>query len=393
MDLLANWPRWSRRILAVVLILAALVLLVRLILDPLATALARRELQQMKGMRGEFERLHVTVFPPGYAVTRLKLIEVPGGRWEAPLFYADRTEMQVDWRRLFHAELVARARIIEPKIVVFGGESKGGKPVHAPDVAGELRGLTRLKIDRVEVHDGQILFRDVALPHHPELWVHDLDAAAENLATRQSLTGARPATVAAEGAVGHSGELRVFVSADPFARPLEFAGRFELTGLRAAELYEFIAPTTKLQAGKGTVSLYAEFQAKNGRLDGGVKPVLKNIEVQPTTNGLWKRFEAWLANRGIDVASDRVPERNAVATVVPIEGRITDPDVQLWPAVFGVIRNAFVQGIAGGFGHLPPPEAGEKQGLLEQAKEAASKKSEAPKAQPTVPKDGGGSKK
>ena len=53
--------------------------------------------------------------------------------------------------------------------------------------------------------------------------------------------------------------------------------------------------------------------------------------------------------------SDRVPNRNAVATVIPIKGTLTGPDVQLWPSIFGVLRNAFVEGLTSGYAHLPPP--------------------------------------
>ena len=64
---------------------------------------------------------------------------------------------------------------------------------------------------------------------------------------------------------------------------------------------------------------------------------------------------------------------NAVATVVPLEGPITDLDIQLWPAIFCVIRNAFVAGITSGFTHLPPAKAEQKQGVLSQATNALKK--------------------
>jgi hypothetical protein len=52
--------------------------------------------------------------------------------------------------------------------------------------------------------------------------------------------------------------------------------------------------------------------------------------------------------------SDRVHGRNAVATVIPIKGTLTGPDVELWPAIFGVLRNAFVEGLTSGYAYLPP---------------------------------------
>jgi len=47
-----------------------------------------------------------------------------------------------------------------------------------------------------------------------------------------------------------------------------------------------------------------------------------------------------------------------------------------------VVRNAFVEGITGGFSYLPPPAAEKKQGVLKQAKDALDKDAGPPKAQP-----------
>jgi hypothetical protein len=67
---------------------------------------------------------------------------------------------------------------------------------------------------------------------------------------------------------------------------------------------------------------------------------------------------------------------------VPLKGKLTDPDVQLWPTVLGVIRNAFVQGLASGFENLPPPTADKKEGKVQQTKNALEKDQGPPKAQP-----------
>jgi hypothetical protein len=242
--------------------------------------------------------------------------------------------------------------------------------------------MAGMEVDRIEVLRGEVLFRDLSEANHPELWLHRLDVAVENVATRPALARGRPTVVTAHGVLGKTGDVTLFVSADPFTRPLSFSGRFTLDGLRVAELYDLLEPKTKLQTPEGTVDVFAEFISRKGEITGGVKPVLKNVEVRPTESGVWNRLEAWLADKSVELASDRVPGRNAVATVVPIKGRLMSPDVQLWPAILGVIRNAFVQGLASGFAHVPPDTAEKKEGVVEQAKHALEKDHGPPKAQP-----------
>jgi hypothetical protein len=380
--------RAARWVLIAGAVVAALAVIVRLVLDPIATHVTRQGLARMEGMRGNFERVHVTLFSPGYSITRLKLVPEHGGDGRTPVFYAEAAHVGLDWHQLLHGRLAAHARIVEPKVSIIAGARPAPpsrKAPRPPDLSVTLQKITPLKIDRVEILRGEILFRDVGQPGQPELWVHRLELAAENLATRRRLSGARPTTVSASGVVGRSGAMRLFVSADAFASPLAFSGRFDVTGLRVTELFDFIEPKTKLQAPEGTLDLFAEFRVRGGRIEGGVKPILKGVEVRPADDSFGTRVKGWLADVGLDLASDRVPGRQAVATVVPIEGRLTKPDIQLWPAILGVVRNAFVAGVAGGFENLPPEEAPEKQGKVTQARQALQKSKGPPKAQPSAP--------
>ena len=66
------------------------------------------------------------------------------------------------------------------------------------------------------------------------------------------------------------------------------------------------------------------------------------------------------------IFSDRVPACNAVATVIPIKGNLTDPNIQLWPTIFGVVRNAFLEGLTSGYAHLPPDAAPGMEGAVKQ---------------------------
>lgn len=376
-------PRWLRRLLVAAAIVAGVVVIIRLLLDPVATHFTRKALRDADGIRGDFHSVHVTVFPPGYQIRRIKIVEHPGDDWKNPLFYAERVTASVEMSELVHARLAARARLDEPKLVISKrAEKKEEKAAGIPDVRDALLKTLPARINRVEVRDGEILYRDLTAPRHPKIWIHDLELAVENLSTRPELAGGRPVTVSGSAKLGRSGDITLFVSANPFARKLEFAGKSSVEGWKAAELFDLIEPATDLQTPEGTINVFAEFKSAGGMITGGVKPVLKNIKVRPTEDNFGNKLKAWLADKGLKLFSDRVPDRNAVATVVPIKGRLDDPDIQLWPAVVGVIRNSFVEGISSGFTHLPPPTADKPEGKIEQLREGLKKKEGPPEAQP-----------
>jgi Domain of Unknown Function (DUF748) len=378
----AGLPRWLRRLLIASGIVVGVLVLIRVLLDPVASHFTRKALGEGDAIRGDFQGVHVTVFPPGYTISRLKLVEHPADDWKHPVFYAERTSVSLDWRALFHAQLAARARLDQPKVVY---SKRDNKDTPLPDVSEVLARVTPVRVDRIEVRDGEVVYRDLTAPRHPQVWVHDIELAIENLSTRSKLAEGRPATASASAKLGRSGDVTLFVSANPLAKKLEFAGELGVKGWKVAELFDLIQPATKLQTPEGTLDLFAEFKAAGGAISGGVKPVLKNVKIRPTEDDFGNKLKAWIADKGLKLFSDRVPDRNAVATVVPIKGRLDNPDVQLWPTVLGVIRNAFVEGISSGFTHLPPPTADKPQGKFEQVKKALKKDEGPPEAQP-VPK-------
>jgi uncharacterized protein YhdP len=389
----ATEPRRLRRSATALIILVAVLVIIRVLVDPIATHYTRKELNEAGGVRGDFQRVHITLFPPGYEIRRIKIIEHPDGSWKQPLFYAERVQVTVDWRQLLHARLAASARVDEPKIIVSKRKPAAPKAKSAlPDVRATFRKLLPARLDRLEIRDGEVLYRDLTAERTPEIWVHELELTVENVATRRALEHGRPAMLNLRGKLGRSGVMTAFVSADPLAKQLDFAGTAEVKGWRVAELYDFVEPATKLQAPEGTLDVFAEFKAHDGLITGGVKPVLKNVQVRSTEANLGNELKAGLTDTALHIFSDRVPDRNAVATVVPIKGRLDSPDIQLWPTVLGVIRNAFVEGISSGFAHLPPATAEKKEGALTQAKHALNKEEGPPKAQPEKPKPKGGGK-
>jgi hypothetical protein len=307
------------------------------------------------------------------------------------MLHIEKTFAELSWRQILHGRLLARLRLESPKLVIVPSAPApapaGTKAAtRAPDLSTALEKIVGMKVDRVEVFDGELLFREAGGGAHPEeLWIHRLELAAQNLATRPNLAGGRPATVAGHAVVGHTGELTLFVSADPFASPLSFAGQVSLKGLAASELYRFVEAKSGLNPAHGTIDVFAEFVSQAGLINGGVKPLLKNIEIRPTDAGAWNRMKAWLADKTIELGSDRVGDRRAIATTIPIKGKLTSPDLQLWPTVLGVIRNAFVRGVTSGFDNLPPETAPRSEGPVEQAVKAVKTGSGPPKAQPVRP--------
>ena len=106
--------------------------------------------------------------------------------------------------------------------------------------------------------------------------------------------------------------------------------------------------------------------------------MLRDAELVGQKEGLGARIKAAFADAALELFSSRQQGAEQVATIIPIRGELRDPKMQIYQAVLGVLRNAFVEGIADNMAGLPAPNAPPGTGPLEQAHHALSKGSRKP---------------
>jgi uncharacterized protein DUF748 len=366
--------RGRRALLIGLAVFAGLLVAARLALNPFVARHTRQVLASLKGYRGSFDDVSVSLYRLSYTIDGLKLVQVPtprGGSEQRPLFFARRIRIGLHWRDLIHKhELVGDVELDHPKLNLVAGKTQGQSQTRLvdPQLGEKIRKLSPLDVERIELKQAEVAFADETGKGAPALWLHDVDATLENVATRVGLSHGEPTTLAASGTLQKTGQVSVFVTADPLAKSLGFSGRASVTGLALRDVGNFLVQKADLAPNRGTIDLFAEFDAHDGVIGGGVKPVLKNADVRPAKGGVGPAIKAWLADAGLHIFSDRVPGRNAAAAVVPIKGTVNGPQAQVWPTVWGVLRNAFVAGLQSGFARLP--QAGAKSGALPQARSA-----------------------
>jgi hypothetical protein len=362
----------------------ALVLLVFYGFDPIIEWRTRKALEAFKpAYVATFEHAKLHPFKLNYAITHLKVLKQSAGGDAEPYVYVDTLEVNLYGRELLHRHVVAALDIHQLKLNLIAAPVKADEQMEAevPDLSDKLAALFPLTVDRVQLKNAEVKYTDKTNADFPKIWAHAIDATLENLATRAALSRGEPTSIAVSGKLQKSGEISAFITADPLAKGLFFAGRANVNNFELNELRNVMASKSGLTAEKGTLDLFAEVDCRDGKLKGGVKPVLKNVEVGQGKPGIGNAIKKVLASAAVKIFSDRVEGRESVATVVPIRGDINNPEVQLWPAVAGVIRNAFVIGVSESFERLPPPADQKNKGPLHQVIDALDKKS-APKAEP-----------
>ncbi|MBK7859974.1 MAG: DUF748 domain-containing protein [Archangiaceae bacterium] len=351
--------------------------------DPLVERIARWQLSKVKGYEITFTHAKLQPTKLNLAMTGFKVVKGSAGGHQEPILYMERFELSVFWKELIHGNAVGRLDIENPKINVITARSKeADQSTELPQLGKELEALLPLRADRIQVRRGEFTYIDKTTPDTPKVYLHDLEVTVENLSTRAALARGEPTVIAMASGIQRKGEMSAYITADPLAKGLWFSGQAKAVGLDMREFYDLIASKSGLALGEGTLDVFAEFDCRGDKITGGVRPVLKNAKVVQAKKGVDNWLKKGLADVALNIFSDRVDGRDAVATTIPIEGKITGPDIQLWPTIFGVVRNAFVAGVTESFDRLPPPKSEGPENVVKQAVDALSKKKPAPKAQP-----------
>jgi hypothetical protein len=342
--------------------LAVVVIGVRLALNPVADHFVRRWLNQFPTLGGDYQGLSISVFPPALELRDFSLYEKPRVGEEPPLLQAERVRGRLDVGRLLRGDVAVRARVDRPKLsyVIRKPVEREVKETaqRLEEPAKELLRLVRAlpphTTERVELRDGELLIVDAREKGSPSVHVHGLEATLENLPTSAKLSGGLPTLFAASGTVEESGKLSLFLTLDTFQEQPTFAGRMRLSGQQLNDFNDLARAKADVVIPKGTMDLSAVFVAREGRIRGSLKPVLKGADFKAADDDLGSKLKAALGDVALSLTEDQRPGEDKLATVVPINGRLQGPGIGLGSAVVGVLRNAFVEGIASGFTGMRP---------------------------------------
>jgi hypothetical protein len=101
---------------------------------------------------------------------------------------------------------------------------------------------------------------------------------------------------------------------------------------------------------QGELDVYGELKARRGEVEGYLKPLLVDVDVydraQDAQKGIGQQVYEGIVG-GIGEAF-RNRRKDDVATVVPLRGRLDDPNAGILATIGGILKNAFIKGIAPG---------------------------------------------
>ncbi len=130
---------------------------------------------------------------------------------------------------------------------------------------------------------------------------------------------------------------------------LSLNAKIENTDVRA--MNDLLRAHAKVDAASGVLSVYSEINVKNGRVQGYVKPLFKDLNIYDKEQDEDKKLSAKLKEKAADLVAKVFKNRKTedVATVGKVEGPLQNPKASTWEVLVNLVRNAFFQAILPGF--------------------------------------------
>ena len=205
-----------------------------------------------------------------------------------------------------------------------------------------------IRLDKALISASEIGFVNHAKDPAYRVYVSRLEGSVSDLGNRAS--GAR-ARFDVRGRFLASGETRLTGSFREGAASPDFDLNLRIEGTDMTRMNDLLRAYGKFDVVAGSFSFYSELKARDGNLEGYVKPLFKGMKVydrrQDRDKTLFRQLYEMLVGGVAGLLKNR--ERKEVATVATVAGRIDEPHTSGWQIALRLIGNAFFRSILPGF--------------------------------------------
>ena len=335
----------KKRTLIIVGSLLVLLIAFRIALPYILLHYVNKQLASIKGYKGHVEDIDVSLYRGAYTIQGIRLDKV-SGKIPVPFFKADEMDLSIEWRALFHGSVVAEIEVEKPVFNFVNGPTKATTQTdidkHWTKV---IDNLLPFKLNRVELKNGEVHYRDFYSSPQVDIFARQVHVLAENLSNAKHAKGSLPST-AVGTAVVYNGSAKVNVKIDPFSRVPVFDLNAQLTNVDLTHLNNFLQAYGNFDVERGDFSMYSEVAAKDNRISGYTKPIIKDIKVVSWKEDKSKPLKLiWESLVGAVAWILTNHKKDQIATKATFEGRLDDPDVDVLGIIGQLLRNAFIQAL------------------------------------------------
>ncbi|MBK9372499.1 MAG: DUF748 domain-containing protein [Holophagales bacterium] len=205
-----------------------------------------------------------------------------------------------------------------------------------------------IRMDKILISSSELGFVNRATDPGYRAYFSRLDGSISDLGNHAS--GAR-AYYDLRGRFLGSGETKLTGSFREGSENPDFDANLRIESTDMTLMNDLLRSYGKFDVVAGRFSFYSELKARDGNIEGYVKPLFKGMDVydrrQDRDKSVFRKGYEMLVGGVAGLL--RNSERKQVATVATVSGRLDEPDTSGWQIAVRLVGNAFFQSILPGF--------------------------------------------
>ena len=336
-----------KRTAKILIALVALLVLARLLLPWFVLRYVNKTLADMGDYTGHVDDIDIALLRGAYQINDLKIRKI-NGKIKKPFVSIPHSDLSVEWKSLFKGRLVGEVECYEPTVnFAFSDNESTRQTGQGADWTEVVKKLLPIQINRFAITNGQVELIGLFAKAKADLSLQKVNGELRNIRNVEEKSGRLPSPVWLTGDVpGYGGTMRFDANMYLLKDIPDFNYNLKFTDLQLVKLNPIARGYANVDFDKGTMSVFSEMAMNNGKLNGYLKPLTKDMTVfrlkEPGEHRTIGRFFTELLAQGAtEVLQNR--KRDQVATRVPLTGTVDDIKTPVWPTIFGVLRNAYVQ--------------------------------------------------
>lgn len=322
-------------------------IIVRLALPSIVRYYVNLQLQKSSDYAGRVNDIDLSLWRGAYQIKGINIYK-RNGKVREPFFSAPYMDLSLQWDALFHGRIVAKIYMEQPRLNFVEGptaaQSQGGGNTSWNQM---LESLTPFKLNRLDIHDGQIHYKDDYSTPKVDIYFSELGASATNLSNARDQKLALPAGIVADANTIGNGHMSFNLQFNPLAPAPEYQLQASLTNVDLPSLNDFLRAYGKFDVARGTFAMFTSVAATNQAYAGYIKVLFTHLDVfewkKERQKNILKIF--WEAIVGTVSTVLRNQSKDELATKIPISGVYTNSQVDIMSTIGTLLRNAFIRAL------------------------------------------------
>ena len=329
-------------LIAIVVVLIAF----RIYLPTLVTNYVNKTLADLDGYTGHIDDVDLHLYRGAYKIIGLEIFNTKEDI-DVPFVSAEAIDLSVEWKALFQGEIVGEI-VFETMAINFvsNSDEETSQAGEGVDWTEPIKELLPIQINRLAAHNSEIHFQNLTSQPPIDLPLHNIDLEVTNISNSTDTEEPLPSDIRFFANSIGGGNLSLTGGANLLKEIPDLDLNFKFENVNLPALNDFLREYAKIDAERGEFNLYAEFAVNDSQLDGYVKPLLRDVKILTLKDKEDTGLNAvWQGITGFVMEIFENQPKDQFATKVPMQGDLSEPNTSIVPALWTILRNAFIEAL------------------------------------------------